>query len=76
MGTTPIDWTPLKQVALGDLEHELATTRRVLERVPDEHLAWRPHEKSYTLGALATHVATLVMWNTMMLRTDELSSAA
>jgi uncharacterized damage-inducible protein DinB len=42
-----------------DLEQELATTRRILERVPDGKNDWRPHEKSMTLDRLATHVAQL-----------------
>jgi uncharacterized damage-inducible protein DinB len=40
-----------------ELEQEAMTTRRVLERVPDAQLAWRPHEKARTLGTLAMHVA-------------------
>ncbi|MGH9160073.1 MAG: DinB family protein [Vicinamibacteraceae bacterium] len=44
---------------LQELEEEAKTTRRVLERVPDEHLAWRPHEKARTLGVLAMHVANV-----------------
>ncbi len=42
---------------LQELEQEAHTTRRVLERVPDDQLAWRPHEKARTLGELALHVA-------------------
>ena len=42
---------------LQELEAETQTTRRVLERVPDNQLAWRPHEKARTLGELALHVA-------------------
>ena len=42
---------------LRELEQETQTTRRVLERVPDNQLAWRPHEKARTLGELALHVA-------------------
>ena len=42
---------------LQELEQETQTTRRVLERVPDSHLTWRPHEKARTLGELAMHVA-------------------
>jgi uncharacterized damage-inducible protein DinB len=42
---------------LQELEQEAQTTRRVLERVPDDQLAWRPHEKARTLGELAMHVA-------------------
>jgi hypothetical protein len=42
-----------------ELTMEAATTRRVLERVPADRLAWRPHSKSMSLGQLALHVATL-----------------
>lgn len=42
---------------LQELEQETQTTRRVLERVPDNQPAWRPHEKARTLGELALHVA-------------------
>jgi len=42
---------------LQELEAEAETTRRVLERVPDDQLAWRPHAKARTLGELAFHVA-------------------
>jgi uncharacterized damage-inducible protein DinB len=42
---------------LQEFEQETQTTRRVLERVPDNQLAWRPHEKARTLGELALHVA-------------------
>ena len=44
---------------LRELEQEGRTTRRVLERVPDAHLAWKPHEKSRSLGQLALHIATV-----------------
>jgi hypothetical protein len=42
---------------LRELEDEAVTTRRVLERVPDHRLGWRPHQKARTLGELALHVA-------------------
>jgi uncharacterized damage-inducible protein DinB len=44
---------------LAELEQEAQTTRRVLERIPQEHLSWRPHPKSMSLGQLALHVATV-----------------
>ena len=44
---------------LQELEHEARTTRRVLERVPEDRLGWKPHDKSMTLGELAMHIATL-----------------
>ncbi len=42
-----------------ELEQEVATTRRVLERVPADKLSWKPHEKSMLLGQLAQHVASI-----------------
>jgi uncharacterized damage-inducible protein DinB len=44
---------------LQELEHEAETTRRVLARVPDDQLTWRPHARARTLGELALHVATV-----------------
>ena len=44
---------------LQELEQEAQTTKRVLERVPQAHLAWKPHPKSMSLGQLALHIATV-----------------
>jgi len=44
---------------LQELEQEARTTRRVLERIPDDQLGWRPHAKARTLGELAMHVAVI-----------------
>jgi len=44
---------------LAELEQEARATRRVLERVPQAQLSWRPHPKSMSLGQLALHVATV-----------------
>jgi len=44
---------------LAELEMESQTTERVLERIPQAHLSWRPHPKSMSLGQLALHVATI-----------------
>lgn len=46
------------EALIQELEQEAQTTRRVLERVPDDRLAWKPHPKSMSLGQLALHVAT------------------
>ncbi len=48
---------PMSQAMLVEIQQEAATTRRVLERVPENKLAWRPHKKSMTLGQLALHTA-------------------
>ena len=47
------------EALLAELEQEAQTTRRVLERIPQAHLSWRPHPKSMSLGQLALHVATV-----------------
>jgi uncharacterized damage-inducible protein DinB len=49
----------IAETLLQELEQEAQATRRVLERVPDAHLDWRPHPKSYSLGQLALHVAQI-----------------
>lgn len=53
---------PIKDALLPEFDHELATTRRLLERVPEAEFGWKPHEKSMTLGQLAGHVANLPFW--------------
>ena len=50
---------PMIDGLLAELEQESKTTRRVLECVPQAHLGWKPHPKSFSLGQLALHVATL-----------------
>ena len=55
---------------LPELEKEMATTRRLLERVPTEKGRWKPHEKSFSLGHLAQLVATMPGWITGALRED------
>jgi uncharacterized damage-inducible protein DinB len=45
-----------------ELDNEFKTTRGVLQVVPEDKFGWRPHEKSMTLGRLATHVAQLPGW--------------
>jgi uncharacterized damage-inducible protein DinB len=47
---------------LKEFDPEMATTRRVLERVPADRLDWKPHSKSMSLGKLATHVTELPRW--------------
>jgi len=44
---------------LGEFEHESKITRRFLERIPEDKLMWKPHEKSHTAGALGLHIANV-----------------
>lgn len=61
----------VRQLIIGDAMYELATTRRILERLPDEHMAWRPHDKSMTLGGLATHLINLLNWQVAIFQHTE-----
>lgn len=65
-----------KELAFSDVERELRVTRRVLEAVPEEKFAWKPHEKSMTLQRMAHHVAQIPEWATQTLALDELDFAS
>lgn len=47
----------IAQAMLAEFEHESKITRKFLERIPQDKLAWKPHEKSHTAGALGRHIA-------------------
>ena len=49
----------IAETLLKEVEQEARATRRLLERVPDDQLAWRPHPKSMSLGQLSLHVAVV-----------------
>jgi uncharacterized damage-inducible protein DinB len=66
----------ISQILLLDFEAEAENTRRVLERVPDENMTWKPHEKSFALGNMAFHVATLPNFGNTLLSTDNMDLAA
>jgi uncharacterized damage-inducible protein DinB len=59
----------IKEGLLAEFDHEVATTRKLLERVPDDgqKLSWKPHTRSMSLGGLATHLATLPTWSERIL---------
>src|SRR5438132_3662395 len=65
----------ISKMILPEFEHEMASTRRTLERVPDDKFSWKPHEKSMTLGGLATHLANIPSWTAQTFDRDELDMA-
>lgn len=65
----------LSQSLIPELQHETASTRKMLERVPFDQWDWKPHDKTMTLGRLASHIATLPEWMTVTINTDELNFA-
>jgi uncharacterized damage-inducible protein DinB len=60
---------------LPEFDHEMATTRRLLERVPDASFGWKPHEKSMSLGQLSGHLANIPAWCTAVLELPALDVA-
>lgn len=66
---------PIAQALLPEYDHEMANTRKFLERVPDDRLAWKPHQKSWTIAELGTHVSNLPSWVGYTIDLDELDIA-
>jgi uncharacterized damage-inducible protein DinB len=62
---------PMVDAMLPEFDHEMSVTRKLLERVPEDRVDWKPHEKSMSLGQLAQHVATLPMWGSVTLNEQE-----
>ena len=59
----------IRPVLLAEFDHEMAVTRRLLQRCP-ANFEWTPHPRSFTLGALATHLARLPRWGEWILARD------
>jgi len=66
---------PVKDILLPEFDMEMDSTRRTLDRVPDDKFGWKPHEKSGTLGWLASHVANLPSWAKITMEQDSLDIA-
>src|SRR5205809_8070525 len=60
---------------LPEFDHEMATTRKLLERVPSDKATWTPHPKSFALGHLAQLVARMPGWRTASRRDTEFNLA-
>jgi uncharacterized damage-inducible protein DinB len=61
----------VKSALMGELKHESSLTRKMLERVPLDKKDWKPHEKSMTLGRLASHVAEITHWISDIIHIDD-----
>ncbi len=60
---------------LPEFDQEMANTRKTLERVPDDKLGWKPHSKSFSMGSLATHIATMTAWTVDIIAKDNFDVA-
>ena len=65
----------LRDALLPEFDQEMANTRKTLDRIPEEKLGWKPHEKSMTLGGLATHLANIPTWAISTLEKESLDLA-
>lgn len=62
----------LNELFLPEFDNETKSTRRTLERVPEDKFGWKPHEKSGAMGWLAGHLAMLPWWATITIHQDSL----
>lgn len=60
---------------IAEMEHEAATTRKLLERIPEDKFDYKPHEKSMTMSRLASHIAEMFGWTPATLQQPELDFA-
>jgi uncharacterized damage-inducible protein DinB len=65
----------IRDALLPEFDHENANTRKVLERCPEDKFGWTPHPKSFTMGALATHIANINGWAVDVLGKDSFDVA-
>ena len=61
----------LKDALIAELKHESSMTKKMLEKVPMDKKDWKPHERSMTLGHLATHVADTPHWASTIIHIDD-----
>jgi len=66
----------MSDMVLGEFDLEMANTRKTIERVPEDKLDWKPHDKSMSLGGLATHLANIPSWTVNTFTQDELDLAS
>lgn len=65
----------MSDALLPEFDLEMANTRKTLERVPEDKFGWKPHEKSFAMGHLASHLATLPSWTVMAVNQDSIDIA-
>jgi uncharacterized damage-inducible protein DinB len=66
----------MRDALLPEFDQEAATTRRVLERIPDDKFSFKPHPKSMDMASLATHVCELTNWTPETIGKDSVDLAA
>src|SRR3954452_9307871 len=65
----------IRDTLLPEFDQEMVNTRKTLERVPEDRLTWKPHDKSPTMAWLAAHVANIPTWAVYTIDQDSLDLA-
>jgi uncharacterized damage-inducible protein DinB len=65
----------IAELLLPEVDQEMAGTRRVLERVPDDKLGWKPHDKSWSTAELASHIVNMIKWTDVTMNATEFDMA-
>ena len=75
MSSTAVSSNNIASALIAEMQHEAQVTRTCLERIPAERFDWKPHEKSMTLGRLASHIAEMFGWTPPTMEKAELDFA-
>jgi uncharacterized damage-inducible protein DinB len=65
----------ISDALLPEFDQEMATTRKCLLRIPDDKFSYKPHPKSFDMGGLAVHIATMLDWGVVTLQSDSFDYA-
>lgn len=65
----------IRDALLPEFDQEMANTRKVLERCPEEKYGWKPHPKSFSMAALGTHIANMTGWTADVIGKDSFDIA-
>ena len=66
----------LSDVMVQEFLHESQTTKKLLERLPEDKISWKPHEKSMPMSRLATHITEIPQWAEVIVNQDGLDMAS
>jgi uncharacterized damage-inducible protein DinB len=66
---------PISDALLPEFDQEVKSTRKCLERIPDDKFTYKPHPKSFDMGSLAIHIATMLGWGVTTINSDSFDYA-
>src|SRR5260370_7305529 len=70
-----MDLMKITDALLPEFDQEMASTRKCLARIPDDKFSFKPHPKSFDMGSLAMHIATMLGWGVTTLNSDSFDYA-